>query len=378
LEATAHAVRHRPGRRPSRAAAAGALVALVLAALALVAPAGASAAAPAGFVGLQGWSQPTEAQLYGLQRSKVSSYRMQVNWAYVQPSRDGDYNWARYDGMFEAAGKRGITILPVLLGSPSWVDDRQQDPPITTTERAEFKQFASAAAARYGPKSSFWTERGLVGTSVGAKYWQVWNEPNLPNYWNSKPNAAQYVTLVKDAHAAVQAGSAKGATTILAGLPYSNAGTYPPDYLTNMFRADPYVYKYFSAAAVHPYAKTPSYAMDYGVRPFRSKLNSLLRGKNVYRDLWVTEIGWATGPADGRFQVHPHRQARNLEEFYNKLLSVRSSWRIKGAFWFSLADYPGADVWAERTGLLESDGQTAKPSWFTLKCVTGVSGCRRY
>jgi hypothetical protein len=142
-----------------------------------------------------------------------------------------------------------------------------------------------------------------------------------------------------------------------------------------MFRADPKIYDAFGSAAVHPYARTPSYAIDYGVRPFRAALNRLLP-RGVSRSIWVTEIGWATGRPDGRFQVSEATQARNLESFYNKLLAVRTSYRIKGAIWYSFADRSGADWWAERTGLVRSSGR-AKPSWYRLKCVTGAPGCRR-
>jgi len=142
-----------------------------------------------------------------------------------------------------------------------------------------------------------------------------------------------------------------------------------------MFRRDPKIYNSFQAAAVHAYARTPSYAIDYGVRPFRTTLNRLLP-RGVYRGLWITEIGWATGKPDGRFQVSSSTQASYLQSFYSKLLAIRKSHRIKGAIWFSLADYDDQSWWAERTGLITRNG-TKKPSWFRLKCVTGAStrGC---
>lgn len=365
---------YRPGRRPSPGVVAGLLVSLALAAAATLAPASAFAAAPAGFVGLQSWNNPASGQFDVLRRAKVKVYRQQISWAVVQPRQGKPYVWDRYDRIFANAGRQGITILPVLLGSPPWAARKAPYPPNSLSNRRAFYRFAETAASRYGPNGAFWKERGINGAAVGARSWQVWNEPNLGNYWNKRPNAAEYARLVRGTDQAIKRANA-GATTILAGLPYSKYAVAPADFLRAMFRADPKIYNAFGSAAVHPYARTPSYAIDYGVRPFRAALNRLLP-RGVYRSIWVTEIGWATGRPDGRFQVREATQARNLEVFYNKLLAIRKSHRIKGAIWYSYADRPGADWWAERTGLLRTSG-SAKPSWYRLKCVTGAPGCRR-
>ncbi len=365
------AVWYRPGRRPSRGVVAGLLVSLVLAAAATLAPASAFAAAPAGFVGLQSWNNPASGQFDALRRAKVKVYRQQIAWAVVQPRRGGAYRWDRYDRIFANAGRQGITVLPVLLGSPRWAASKQQYPPNSSSNRRAFYRFAGAAASRYGPNSAFWRQSKINGAAVGAKSWQVWNEPNLGNYWNGRPNASQYARLVRGANEGIKRGN-PDATTILAGMPWSR-GPAPPDFLRAMFRADPKLSNAFHSAAVHPYDRTPDGSVG-GVRLIRKTLNRLPGAR--YRSIWVTEIGWATGRADGRFQVSEATQARNLELFYNKLLAVRTSYRIKGAIWYSFEDRSGADWWAERTGLLRRSG-SAKPSWFRLKCVTGAPGCRR-
>ena len=375
MKAIAPAVSYRAGRRPSRGAVAGLLVSLTLAAVAALAPASVFAAAPPGFVGLQGWERPTSPQLDALRGAKVKIFRAQVNWKAVQPTRGGAYQWGNYDRLVAGAGRRGITILPVLLGSPPWAASKEQYPPNGADNRTAFYRFAAAAAKRYRPQSPFWSRQGLDGATVGVRSLQIWNEPNLGNYWNKSPNAREYARLVKGADQYIKAYGNPGAKTILAGMPYSRFAVDPVVFLGKMFDADRTIYKSFQAAAVHPYARNPSYAIDYGVRPFRAALNRRLPS-GVSRGLWVTEIGWATGGFDGRFQVDQPTQARYLGSFYQKLLAIRRSHRISGAIWFSLADYPQADWWAERTGLLRSDGRTGKPSWYRLKCVTGAPGCR--
>ena len=262
--------------------------------------------------------------------------------------------------------------MPVLLGSPSWAASKQQFPPMHESHRQAFYDFAKAAADRYGPTSSFWSERGLSGAAVGAKYFQVWNEVNLKNYWNNAPSPSQYNKMVRGTYTAVRAGDG-GTTTILAGMPWTSSAQEPPAYWRSMFKADPRIFKYFAAFAIHPYATTPSKAVDYGVKPAASTVRSLT--PTYKRSMWITEMGWASGTPDNRFQVSESQQAANLKSFYDKVLARRTTDRVSGAIWFSLQDQSGADWWAERTGLLRSSG-SAKPAWARLKCVTGATGCR--
>ena len=372
------------GRPTSRGSSRTALAGLVisLAATLTLAPSTAHAAAPPGFVGLQSWNHATGANFQGLQKARISTYRIHLNWAAVEPVEPvGDcrsatgckhepYRWDRFDPIFENAGRSAIRVMPVLLGSPSWAASKQQNPPMHASDRQAFYDFAEAAAERYGPRSSFWRERGLDGAGVGAKYFQVWNEPTLPNYWNNRPNAAEYAAMVKGTFTAVKAGDSS-ATTILAGMPWSSAGPTPPDFWRSMFKADPRIFKYFNAAAIHPYARTPSLAIS-GVRTAASTLRSLT--PRYPRSIWVTEMGWATPHPDGRFQVSERDQASYLKSFYDKLLAIKDRDRIAGAIWFSLQDRSGADWWAERTGLLRASG-SAKPSWARMRCVTGALRC---
>lgn len=353
-----------------------------MAALALV-PSMAQAAAPPGFVGLQSWNDPTKTNFAGMKNSKVSTFRMQLSWASVEPNKPlggcdsangckhEPYRWGRYDAIFNNAALNGVRVMPVLLGSPSWAASKQQNPPMHPSHRQAFYDFAEAAADRYGPSSSFWRDRGLNGAAVGARDWQVWNEVNLKNYWNDRPSPTQYNAMVRGTHAAVRAGDSY-ATTVLAGLPWGNHGQTPPEFWKSMFKADPRIFKYFSSFAIHPYARTPSIAVDSGVRPAASTVRSLT--PTYKRRLWITEMGWATPRPDGRFEVSESLQASNLKSFYDKVLAVRTPDRLNGAIWFSLQDKSGAE-WYNRTGLLKANGST-KPSWARLKCVTGAPGCK--
>src|SRR5439155_16312422 len=58
----------------------------------------------------------------------------------------------------------------------------------TEADFAQFAQYVSRTVGRY---------RGKV------KYWEIWNEPNIPTFWKP-PNAADYTKLLKAAYAAAK------------------------------------------------------------------------------------------------------------------------------------------------------------------------------
>jgi hypothetical protein len=366
--------------RPSSVAVARlvGLISLLLVVLAALAPR-APAALPSGFAGLQSWTDPTPAQWESMGQAKAGVFRVQLSWAGVETQApDGDcttgcthhYRWGRYDAMFDQAASNGIQLLPVILGSPGWASPDKRWPPRTNTaagrrNRAALYQFIQEATRRYGPGGSHWAGRTSV---VPARYWQIWNEPNLPNYWWNKPNATEYGNLLK--LATLRARQANGSVlTVAAGLPWGSVGMLPPEYLQKMFTSVSTLGRQpgFYAVALHPYAANPDLVMS-GVRDVRRTLN---RTSAKYRSIWMTEFGWSSEGPRSTFNVGRVRQAQYLKDAYNRLFAARASWRIKGAIWFNLVNFRASpDRWYYHTGLLASDGHTTKPAWSAFTCMT--------
>jgi len=243
---------------------------------------------------------------------------------------------------------------------------------MTSSQRRSFYNFVQAATHRYGPNGTFWQDKPDVPASARAKYWQIWNEPNLGIYWNRRPSARQYALMLIGASDAAKRGDG-AAQPIAAGLPWSGGSNInPPDFLRAMFLYRPELREKIAAIAIHPYDPSPDGVLD-GVTLTRRALKGT---SGLFKAMWLTEFGWATGRADGRFQVNEFTQGRNLELTYNKLIAARTQYRIKGAIWFNLWDLRNGDWWAERTGLWRVNN-TPKPSWYRLNCVTGTSLCRR-
>ena len=371
----------------SRRAAGGFLapVALAVVCLALLAPT-ASAAPPSGFlVGTQS-GNPTETDMNRVGQADIPVFRAQITWASVEPKappstnrRNHTYNWDRYDRLFEQAAKNGVRIVPVLLGSPSWASPDTRWLPVKSKsgtsyawKRQAFYDFAMAATKRYGSNGEFWAERRAefgIGTpgALRARHWQVWNEPNLKNYWWNDPDAAEYAQLLRSTAPALKAGD-PNAVVVAAGLPWSSYATMtPPQFIERMFanRATADI------VAIHPYGRTPDSVMG-GVRATRTSVNK-------YRPrspIWLTEFGWASSGPSSTFRVSEATQARYLRETYRKLWA-EPRLGVQSAMWFNLVDQtpPAKDAWYYHTGLFKLSGR-AKTSWLAMKCVIGSGTCR--
>jgi hypothetical protein len=68
-----------------------------------------------------------------------------------------------------------------------------------------------------------------------ARYWQIWNEPNLPNYWWNSVNPTEYGVFLRGSLTAAKRGNAY-VRVVSAGLPWGSTGMWPPEFLSRMFR----------------------------------------------------------------------------------------------------------------------------------------------
>ena len=378
-----------PAPHARRAAAlCGVVMAVVLCAAIGPATSASAAPPPRGFFGIQAWDPLTSTDLDSLNRANVRVYRTLLLWHKVEPRRpEGDCSrscrhrysargWQYYDAMFAKAARRGIRVLPVVMGSPRWAATKPQYQPESRSAKRAFRDFARAAAHRYGPQGTLWSRYPWSSSrpaplSVRSVYWQVWNEPNISNYWRGGPNPSGYASMLKGVSRSLK-GASRDVRVVAAGLPWPAVGIRADTFLWRML-AIPGVAPAIDVVAIHPYARylvSPWYGqedvMDH-VRQARDVMRS--RGVGSKR-MWITEIGWASGTPDGRFTVSHEQQRRNLDELYRRLLRVRRSYNLIGVAWFSDRDKrPGRGerwYWGFRSGLLFGD-RSPKPAWRTFR-----------
>jgi hypothetical protein len=363
-------------------------IALILVTACLLAlPAGASAALPADFWGLDANEAPNVNEAGTLQAGGVESIRMAVNWGAVQSSRGALPDWSSVDPYVRAGAEGGMSVLPFLVGAPSWVVASEgigggsrapvSLPVQTAAQRSAWREFLRLAVFRYGPGGSFWTENPLLPAHP-IRTWQIWNEENY-KYFAARPSPSQYGKLVVASYQDLRSAD-PGARIVLGGLfarPKGGSGKVVPgrvkraylaaDFLEAMYKSTPGVRGKFLAVALHPYSKNYK-QLTPEVEELRAALKA---SRDAGRAIWITELGWSSGhpsAANGhnQFEKGVQGQARELRGAFGLLRSKAAAWRVKRVYWFSFTDSPGTCNFCDGSGLF-SDGMAPKPAWTSYK-----------
>jgi polysaccharide biosynthesis protein PslG len=370
---------------------AGLVVAVALA-LALALTATASAASrgatvpkvPSGFVGVNvdgplasgATGQPSLPKAMStMVSSGVESIRVAFNWAAAQPTAGGPYDFSATDTIVAGAARDGMTVLPVVLYTPSW--DARSNPPGTLAiprDDGPYAAYLTALVKRYGPRGTFWSANpGLPKRPI--REWQVWNEPNFTYYWPTRPFAPSYVALLRAAHTAVHKAD-PGAKIVLAGMP-NDAW----EYLQKIYNVRGAAGA-FDVASVHPYTLKPS-----NVIVFLQKMRQVMkRNGDARKPLVVTEMGWNSSighrPSDTDCcQSTAARQAAKVKQVLPMLAANRAALRLQAFYYYTWASHGvnggPSDNWA---GIFQVSGSklVAKPVFSVFKSgVLALERCKR-
>lgn len=344
------------------------LVLAVTIVAALTLPPTASAATPAGFVGMSADDLYLNAGKYrdnalSQQRAAgVQLIRTAFFWKQIELG-PGQFDFSIYDRYVLDAAKHNITLLPILFDAPDFYSTKPASggtryayPP---RDNADMARWAMLLVDRYGPNGALWQANPGV-TARPIKSWQVWNEPNLFQYWQPKPNARQYQNMLRTVGAAIKSRDPK-AEIVTAGLPDSRLG--------NAIRLAPYLKDLYSGGgtsafdtvAINSYAVTPNYL----VKLMNTTRKNLNRFGGRSDKLWITEVGWCDTGVKHRFCVGK-RQAKYTGDALKMIKKKRGAWKLRGFVWFAWRDgkpyVRGQDFWGNHAGLLTIKGKK-KPAY---------------
>ena len=339
-----------------------ALIAACLAALAAALPApSAQARVPREFIGIvsedafAGDSDYRAQQMRAQAGLGIGLVRQVLYWGEIERAR-GQYDFSYYDGYVEALARHRMRLMPILGDPPAFrqsIPRRGRRRGVYPPRRyADMGAFAALLVRRYGPRGSFWSEHPDV-PKVPIRSWQVWNEPNLPVYWASGPNPAQYTALLKVTSRAIRAED-PGAEIVSAGLPNSRLGIPFSKFLAGMYRAG--ARAAFSTLAIHPYARTHD-GVVAAVAAARRMMN---RQRHSRGSIWVTEVGWATDGPRSSFRVGERGQATRIRGTLLGLARERRRLRLRGVVYYAWKDSrvpEDRDYFGLHTGLIRRNGR---------------------
>ncbi len=276
--------------------------------------------------------------------------RADLQWRQVE--RNGRYRFFAYDRLLRGLEARGMGALFILdYGHPQ----HGGDPPRSPDDVAAFARYAEATAAHF------------KGRNVR---YEVWNEPNIEQFWKPQPSAREYAALLLAAAAAIH--RADPAARVASGglakmdLPFLEA-TIAAGGAAEV-----------NAAGVHPYRKSGPESVAAELPVLRQLLARTV-GDKV--EVWDTEWGYASYDyfsqnvhGDGHSAAGRKRQA---------VLGAREALTVWAlglpvAVWYDLRDDGDDPRNPEHNyGLLDAKGGD-KEAMQAIRTLTGIAADHTY
>lgn len=349
----------RSARPPVRARA---VLLAVLAALAaaVIVPTGASARVPATFVGMSPFTNGAtgafgDAQLRAQKSLRIGVLRTAFSWADIETSK-GNYKFRYTDRNFRDAARRGLTLLPILYNPPAFRAKPPQGaiafPP---NNPADMGTFGARMVGQYGPKGSFFKGADAKYRKYAIHSWQVWNEPNLAQYWGGRPNAGAYVRLLAATSKAIKHADRR-AEIVSAGIPFSSQhlAISAKIYIPQILKA--HAARYLDTLAINAYSHTPA-----GVfKLVSAERKNLDRYGGKRKQMWITEVGWSDAGPRSPYKLGARGQASAIAGLFKLASKLRGGLKLRGIVYYNWQDLtPGSrgDFPGNHQGLLTRSGK---------------------
>ncbi len=198
-----------------------------------------------------------------MKEAGIGMVRTDFDWAGVQPSPDV-WSFDHLDDVVALAEQEGVEILAILDYDVPWASPAHR-------HLDAWLEYVRRVVGRYRAR---------------IRYWEVWNEPNLPSFWRDRPNAYHYTKLLMPTYQAIKQ-LAPDSVVALGGL-----SGIPLDFIDKLYDAG--ARDYFDAMNVHPYRwPHPPERPDLGADIARLR-RVMGRHGDGDKPIWITEIGWPT------------------------------------------------------------------------------------
>lgn len=296
----------------------------------------------------------------------VGMIRADFGWASLEQDGKGAYNrWylGKADTLVAKAAARGIKVLFTVTHTPCWAstapDTMKQGCTGTWWKRGPIERYAPANPADYADAMAFLVKH--FGPKVAA--WELWNEPNAKEFFNTPTPASDYAALVVKAYDAVKA--VDPSAQVIAGSLQECDWEFTEKLYDNGIKG------HFDGFSFHPYSgdrspveATAPHEREHSFSAGVPAIRDVLAAHGDARPLWLTEFGWSTADLRGgrtwENGVDEATQARFLEDAYARM----ASWDdVAVGTWFNLTDTTnGSSELVNHFGLLRLDG-TPKPAF---------------
>ncbi|MDQ3571575.1 MAG: cellulase family glycosylhydrolase, partial [Actinomycetota bacterium] len=257
-------------------------------------------------------------------RAGANATRISLDWRYLERTQDiwDEGTWNEFQRIYELFLARGIRPVMSIGFAPPWARDPGRPKSCTTHH-----------ACRYPPSRSMNHEWAEFAAEVARRFpgaaIEIWNEPNIPQFWRSGPDPERFAELQYLAYRAIKA--VRPSTLVLAGGLNNNQGRYGAtlttggaiplkEFLEGAYAASPSIKHNMDALSFH----TSYHELEYGAGSLMAKVFADVRSvKGRYGDagrrLWITEAGLST---TGEHPRTEREQADGLLRQYRRFMTM--------------------------------------------------------
>jgi hypothetical protein len=190
--------------------------------------------------------QDQVAYLKQVKAAGLKEIRYDLSWNVVEAQK-GKYDWSKFDNVIKNVNAAGLKSIVMIARTPAWAAPTscRGTTFCAPADKAAFAKFAGLAASRY-------KDNNVIA-------WEIWNEPNIVEFWKPMPNPNQYARLLQGAYESIKKAN-PSATVLVGGLSGNsvnfNGDDYidPRSFLGQVYAAD--TTKPFDGIAYHPYTGT--------------------------------------------------------------------------------------------------------------------------
>ena len=320
--------------------------------------------------------------------------RLNVSWAAIEPNADDAYDPASLADLDYAVAKvraAGIAVvMPVADSVPFWASGdpgkvvdllgRHWDKRYRPSSMADYADFFAFVAGRYAP--------------AGVHVYEVWNEPNLLQFWPSGVNAAEYKLMLQSAYGAIKSADPQ-ATVLVGGL-----SQHDRDFLAQLYAAG--ARPYFDAVGDHtyPWGDPANCWNDGSGKRSRDTICGIEEVRRVMeangdaaKQIWITEMGWSTYNGSGgvteaqqadylvkayrRLESYPYVRAALQYSFRNVVWRGENPYDYGAHFGLLRIDFSRKPAYDAFKGYTPGAGSTTSPTGKKRSTKTTLDGVRR-
>jgi len=261
--------------------------------------------------------------------------RIDIPWKNIERQR-GVFNYTNIDRVVNYAHNNNLSILGILAYTPDWANNKGENHPPNNVN--DWKRFVNRTVKRYKLK---------------IKHWNIWNEPNLNDFFVGSPN--EYVNYILQP--AVQTIRSIDSSAKIVGPEVS--------YLTSpKSRWDKYLRgvlnqgkQYIDIISIHVYDGNGAEAIMRKIEQGDSVYDSVIKVISANgcggKPLWLTETGWSTA------SISESKQAEHYLELLKKILN--SSY-VDKVFFYDIIDVRNQSYF----GILKTN-ENPKKAYYTYK-----------